>query len=160
MGFEIFHCHTSGSKIRLWSLALPPSFSEFEPRSCDPHKNPLRVFIGTAFPSTEGSRKEEAIPATRPPATCSPPRLRAGPRRPDRVLARRSAGGIRCPQGHRAGRGTGRHRFESNFPEVYKNKPPHFHVRVTPEPVRQALATHRTARASLREAFLRATKLL
>jgi hypothetical protein len=95
LGFEIFHCHTSGSKIRLSSLALPPSVSEFASQSCDPHKNPLRVFIGTEFRSTEGGRKEEAIPATRPPVTCSPPRLPAGPRRPDRVLARWAARDIR-----------------------------------------------------------------
>src|SRR3712207_3299312 len=100
------------------------------------------------------------MPATRPPVTWSSPRVHAGPRRSDRVLARRSARGIRRPQGHGAGRGTGWHRFESNFPEVYKNKPPHSHVRVAPEPVRQARATRRTARASLREAFLKATKLL
>ena len=160
LGFEIFYCHTSGSKIRLSSLALPPSVSEFASQSYDPHKNPLRVFIGTAYRSTEGGRKEEAIPATRPPVTCSPPRLRAGPRRPDRVLARWSAGGIRRPQGHGAALLPVQHRFESNFPDVYENKPPHSHVRVRPEPVRQARATRRTARVSLREAFLRATKLL
>jgi hypothetical protein len=160
LGFEIFHCHTSGSKIRLSSLALPPSVSEFASQSCDPHKNPLRVFIETAFHSTEGGRKEETIPATRPPVTCSPPRLSAGPRRPDRVLARCAARDIRRPQGHGAALFPVRHRFESNFPEGYENKPPHFHVRVMPEAVRQARATRRTARVSLREAFLMATKLL